>query len=139
MSTKKTKPLLEQDLGEYKDDNEIMVNTILELKKSIKSYKSANTILRKKNKELDAYGKEADELNEKRISYIDELKAALCNKDNEINILESRVRVLNEIINELHGEIDKLKDKIFVAEANEEYFIKLPWYKKLFFKDKFLP
>ena len=73
------------------------------------------------------YGKEADELNEKRIAKIDE-------QTKIIEGLNSQVKQLSDVSREQSEKIKKLREELVVANANLEYYKELPWYKRIFFK-----
>ena len=74
-----------------------------------------------------AYGKEADELNEKRIAKIDE-------QTKIIEGLNSQVKQLGDTSKEQAEKIKKLREELVVANSNLEYYKELPWYRRIFFK-----
>ena len=75
------------------------------------------------------YGKEADELNEARISKIDDLKNAISLKELFISQLQSQVSSLIEAKKELECMVNALK-------ANKEYYENLSWWERLTYKKK---
>lgn len=82
-------------------------------------------------KQLDLEG---DELYEKRIAEIEELKLTVNAKSNTITGLESQVRKMSEVLKEKDERIEELKSDVVVAEANLEYYKNMPWYKRIFAK-----
>lgn len=107
-----------------------MVEETASLKRSVASYKSTNSLQRKKIEQLEAYGKEADELNEKRIAEIDKLKTTIIDKEKTVAGLESQVTALKETIAECNDTIKNLRD----VEAEYLAFLEKPWFKRIFFK-----
>lgn len=80
-------------------------------------------------KQLDLEG---DELYEKRLAEIDDLKAALCQNENVVKGLEDQVKEMSLTIKQQKEDIALAKSDASVAEANLEYYKSLPWYKKIF-------
>ena len=80
-------------------------------------------------KQLDLEG---DELYEKRLAEIDVLKSAIKEKDATIVGLESQARKMSETMQEQSERIERLKNDISAADANLEYYMSLPWWKKIF-------
>lgn len=130
----KTYEMLLEDVEEYKKSGEQMGEEILTLRRSIASYKAANTLLREKIKNLQAYGKVVDEFSEKRIAEIDDLKTTLMAKDKNIEGLEAYAKSLKETIADRDKKIKELKDDVNVLQANYDYVMSLPWYKRIFIK-----
>lgn len=75
------------------------------------------------------YGKEADEINEARISKIDDLKKAISLKELFISQLQSQVSSLIEDKKELECMVNALK-------ADKEYYESLSWWERLTYKKK---
>lgn len=74
-----------------------------------------------------AYGKEADELNEKRISKIDE-------QEKVIDGLNSQVKSITDISNKRLQIITSLRVELTEAKETIEHYKELPWYRRIFFK-----
>ena len=91
----------------------------------------------KKYKELDLEG---DELYEKRIAEIDDLKAVLCAKDKLVKDKENVISGLNEQVYKLSQQVQTLKDSVAKKNADIQDlnalldYEKLPWWKKLFMR-----
>lgn len=100
---------------------------ITSLKRQLAGSKGRNKQLTKDVEKWKAYGKEADELNEKRIAKIDE-------QTKIIEGLNSQVKQLSDVSKEQSEKIKKLREELVVANASLEYYKELPWYKRIFFK-----
>lgn len=74
-----------------------------------------------------AYGKEADELNEKRIGKIEELEKV-------IEGLNSQVKTITDISNKRLQIINSLRVELTEARETISLYKGLPWYKRIFFK-----
>ena len=74
-----------------------------------------------------AYGKEADELNEKRIGKIEE-------QEKVIEGLNSQVKTITDISNKRLQIINSLRIELTEARENIRHYKGLPWYKRIFFK-----
>ena len=96
-------------------------------KRQLAGSKGRNKQLTQDVEKWKAYGKEADELNEKRIAKIDE-------QEKVIDGLNSQVRQLSDTSREQAEKIKKLREELVVANANLEYYKELPWYRRIFFK-----
>lgn len=118
--------------------------TVETLKRSVASYKSANTMLKRKVDELTkdverykALDAEGDKLNEKRLSENESMKIALDAKDKVIKEKEGVIRGLNEQVGSLSKQVMSLNDTL-VKKSTEiqdlnallEYE-RLPWWKKI--------
>lgn len=90
------------------------------LKKSNAAIKAQVTSQRKEKERWKDYGIEADELNEKRIAEIDDLKTTL-------SLANKKIEEYDKTIKELQRENEKYKEKC-------EEFRSLPWYKRIYFK-----
>ena len=126
---------------------EEMGNEIVSLKHQIGGYKAANSRCCKDlekykgevsrlHVELDkakAYGKEADELNEKKAEQIASLNATVEEKDRVIDGLQSQIAELNKRIANDGNNIQDLTVERDVAIANYDYICSLPWYKRAWF------
>lgn len=100
---------------------------ITSLKHQLTGQKGRMQQLSKEVQKWKDYGKEADELNEKRIAKIDE-------QTKIIEGLNSQVKQLSDASKEQYEKIKKLREELVVANANLEYYKELPWYKRIFFK-----
>ena len=100
---------------------------IKHLKMTIAGQKGRLQQLSKELLKWKDYGKEADELNEKRISEIDE-------QTKIIEGLNSQVKQLSDSSKEQCEKIKNLREELVVANANLEYYKELPWFKRIFFK-----
>lgn len=144
---------LQKEVNALRKSGDEMGEVILGLKRSIASYKSANTVLRRKLDREKAYGKEADELLDMKVTKIDELQTLLTAKQQEItqlenkvavqtgiaeskaNIiegLETQVREMSESLKTQANRIETLKSDAAVAQANLNNYKSLPWYRKIF-------
>ena len=72
-----------------------------------------------------AYGKEADELNEKRIGKIEELEKV-------IEGLNSQVKTITDISNKRSQIITSLRVELTEAKETINLYKGLPWYRKIF-------
>ena len=138
---------LEKDNNAYKQSGEEKGNEIASLKRQIGGYKAANSRCCKDlekykgevsrlHVELDkakAYGKEADELNEKKAEQIASLNATVEEKDRVIDGLQSQIAELNKRIANDGNNIQDLTVERDVAIANYDYICSLPWYKRAWF------
>lgn len=97
------------------------------LKHQLAGQKGRMQQLSKEIQKWKDYGKEADELNEKRIAKIDE-------QTKIIEGLNSQVKQLSDASKEQCEKIKKLREELVVANAILEYYKELPWYKRIFFK-----
>lgn len=107
-------------------------NEVTQLKKTIATLKRKITLLEKDVQRYKTLDKEGDELNEKRIGEIEELKA-------EINTLRSRIVHYEERITQQAQDIAKqslkikeLNGDLAMALANKEHEKAIPWYRKIF-------
>ena len=100
---------------------------ITSLKRQLAGSKGRNKQLMQDVEKWKAYGKEADEMNEKRIAKIDE-------QTKIIEGLNSQVKQLGDVSREQAEKIKKLREELVVANANLEYYKELPWYRRIFFK-----
>lgn len=96
-------------------------------KKVASGSKGRNKQLMQDVEKWKAYGKEADEMNERRIAKIDE-------QTKIIEGLNSQVKQLGDVSKEQAEKIKKLREELVVANANLEYYKELPWYRRIFFK-----
>ena len=100
---------------------------ITSLKHQLAGQKGRMQQLSKEVQKWKDYGKEADELNEKRIAKIDE-------QTKIIEGLNSQVKQLGDASKEQAEKIKKLHEELVVANANLEYYKELPWYKRIFIR-----
>lgn len=100
---------------------------ITSLKRQLAGSKGRNKQLMQDLEKWKAYGKEADELNEKRIAKIDE-------QTRIIEGLNSQVKQLGDVSKEQSEKIKNLREELGTASASLEYYKELPWYRRIFFK-----
>lgn len=100
---------------------------ITSLKRQLAGCKGRNKQLTQDVEKWKAYGKEADELNEKRIAKINE-------QTKVIEGLNSQVKQLSDVSGKQAEKIKKLREELVVANAILEYYKELPWYRRIFFK-----
>ena len=60
------------------------------------------------------------------------LKRVIKEKDMAIQGLEYQVRDMSETTKKQANRIEELKGDVSIAEANLEYYMSLPWWKKIF-------
>jgi len=164
---------IQKTIDVLKKDNDEMGREIISMKRQIAGYKTANDRYRKDiekckkeaqdevsslHVELDnakAYGKEADELNEKKALRIDTLEKALDDMTKQRGAAIKDVEKVNELNAELSKKLaDKddvlstareqiaatsqknkdLHDEICACKAQIDWYNNLPWYKKIFVK-----
>ena len=100
---------------------------ITSLKWQLAGRKSRNKQLSQDVEKWKAYGKEADEMNEKRIDKIDE-------QSKIIEGLNSQVRQLSSSSKEQAEKIKALRKELFDAREVIEHYKELPWFRRIFFK-----
>jgi len=100
---------------------------ITSLKRQLAGSKGRNKQLMQDVEKWKAYGKEADEMNEKRIAKIDE-------QNRIIECLNSQVKQLSDVSKEQSEKIKKLREELGTANSILEYYKELPWYRRIFFK-----
>ena len=96
-------------------------------KKVASGSKGRNKQLMRDVEKWKAYGKEADELNEKRIAKIDE-------QEKVIDGLNSQVKQLSDVSREQTEKIKALRKELSDAKETIEHYKELPWYRRIFFK-----
>ena len=96
-----------------------------QLKKTIASLRRKVTLLEKDVQLFKTLDREGDELNEKRIAQIDELKSIVAQLQDKILKYEDTILKQATRLKELEGDIR-------IEDANAEYRASLPWYKKIF-------
>ena len=152
-----SKTNMEQTIQTIKNDNQELMKENASLKRQIGGYKAANERYRKNLENLEkckeeaqdmvlrlqvelsnakVYGKEADELNEKKVEQIASLNATVEEKDRVIAGLQSQIAELNKRIANNEKNIQDLTGERDVAIANYDYVCGLPWYQRMFFKGK---
>ena len=101
--------------------------------------KSLQNIIEDAKDEVDrikTYAKESDEKNEKKAEQIASLNATVDEKDRVIAALQSQIAELNKRIANNEKNIQDLTGERDVAIANYDYVCGLPWYQRMFYKDK---
>lgn len=117
--------VLEKDIEAYRKDGEKMCNEILELRRSVASYKSAKTVRKRRIEELErqvehnrAVDVEGDHLYEEALETIESMKKVEQGLNDQVmkltEELEQVKRERNTLLVELYNERDK------------------PWWKKIF-------
>ena len=100
---------------------------ITSLKRQLAGSKSRNKQLSQDVEKWKAYGKEADEMNEKRIDKIDE-------QSKIIEGLNSQVKTITDISNKRLQIITSLRAELTEAKEVIEHYKELPWFRRIFFK-----
>lgn len=118
---------LEERIAMMDADNSALCSDLEHWKKVAAGLKGRNKQLMQDVEKWKAYGKEADEMNERRIAKIDE-------QTKIIEGLNSQVKQLGDVSREQAEKIKKLREELVVANANLEYYKELPWYRRIFFK-----
>lgn len=147
----------EQTIQSIKGDIQELMEENASLKRQISGFKASNNRYKKQAKndaiyikslqnvlddakdEVDSiktYAKESDEKNEKKAEQIASLNATVEEKDRVIAGLQSQIAELNKCIANNEKNIQDLTGERDVAIANYEYVCGLPWYKRMFYKDK---
>ena len=138
------------DIQELMDKNASLKRQICGFKASNNRYKkqvkndaiyvkSLQNIIEDAKDEVDrikTYAKESDEKNEKKAEQIASLNATVEEKDRVIAGLQSQIAELNKRIVNNEKNIQDITGERDVAIANYEYVCGLPWYKRMFYKDK---
>lgn len=114
-------------LGQFREQVSSLEAEVASLKHQLAGSKGRNRQLTQDVEKWKAYGKEADELNEKRVAKIDE-------QTRIIEGLNSQVKQLSDVSKEQSEKIKKLREELGTANANLEYYKELPWYRRIFFK-----
>lgn len=111
------------------------------LKHQLGGFMRSNAEYKKKVEHYKQLDKEGDELNERRIAEIDDLKDKLkeaerCvhGKERVIDGLNDQAMGLRETISAQEALIKDLRGDLTAYEANTEWFNALPWWKKMFTK-----
>ena len=147
----------EQTIQTLKGDNQELIKENASLKRQICGFKASNNRYKKQAKDdalyvkslqnlldesqgevdrIKTYAKESDEKNEKKAEQIASLNATVDEKDRMIAALQSQIAELNKRIANNEKNIQDLRGERDVAIANYEYVCGLPWYKRMFYKDK---
>ena len=116
---------LEKDIEMYRKDGEKLGDEILSLRRSVSSYKSANTVLRRKVDELTKKAEhnrdvdvEGDHLYEEALAKIEDMKKT------ELGLSDQVAKLTTRLI-EVDSEKESLKKELEEEKAK-------PWYKKIF-------
>lgn len=123
---------LEERIAMMDADNSALCTDLEHWKKVAAGLKGYSKQLEKRVEHYKQLDLEGDELYEKRLAEIDCLKSSIEEKDATIAGLESQVKKISETIKEQAVRIEELKGDAAVAEANLEYYMSLPWWKKIF-------
>lgn len=123
---------LEERIAMMDADNSALCTDLEHWKKVAAGLKGYSKQLEKRVEHYKQLDLEGDELYEKRLAEIDCLKSSIEEKDATIAGLESQVKKMSETIKEQADRIEELKGDAAVAEANLEYYMSLPWWKKIF-------
>lgn len=120
---------LEERIATMDADNSALCTDLEHFKRVAAGQKGRMQQLSKEVQKWKDYGKEADEINEARISKIDDLKNAISLKELFISQLQSQVSSLLEAKKELECMVNALK-------ADKEYYENLSWWERLTYKKK---
>ena len=120
---------LEERIATMDADNSALCTDLEHFKRVAAGQKGRMQQLSKEVQKWKDYGKEADEINEARISKIDDLKNAISLKEFFISQLQSQVSSLLEAKKELECMVNALK-------ADKEYYENLSWWERLTYKKK---
>lgn len=148
--TEQTIQTIKVDIQELMEENASLKRQIFGFKTSNNRYKkqakndalyvkSLQNIIEDAKYEVDrikTYAKESDEKNEKKSEQIASLNATVEEKDRVIAGLQSQIAELNKRIANNEKNIQDITGERDVAIANYEYVCGLPWYKRMFYKDK---
>ena len=147
----------EQTIQTIKGDNQELMKENASLKRQIFGFKTSNNRYKKQAKDdaiyikslqsiiedakdevdrIKTYAKESDEKNEKKAEQIASLNATVKEKDLVIAGIKSKIAELNKRIANNEKNIQDIMDERDVAIANYDYICRLPWYKRMFYKDK---
>ena len=129
---------LEKEIESYRADGEKLGGEILSLRRSVSSYKGANTKLKYENEQLSkeierlrVLGREGDELCEQYAGEKDALSKIIDEKEKVISGLNSQVSELRDKISEQAKEIEGLcVEKEDLSKALD--YEQKPWWKKIF-------
>ena len=128
---------LKEDYTKMCSMHDDAIKEIVSLKRSVTSYKGANSKLKKEVEMYKNLDLEGDELYEKRIAETDKLKLALEAKDKALKEKESVISGLNEQVYKLSQQVQTLKDSVAKKNADIQDlnalldYEKLPWWKKM--------
>ena len=117
--------VLEKDIEAYRKDGEKMCNEILELRRSVASYKSAKTVRQRRIEELErqvehnrAVDIEGDHLYEEALKTIESMKKVEQGLNDQVMKLTEELAQVRRERNTLLVELNDERDK--------------PWWKKIF-------
>ena len=119
---------LEKRIAIMQESDSALCADLEHWKKVAAGSKGRNKQLMQDVEKWKAYGKEADELNEKRIAKIDE-------QEKVIDGLNSQVKTITDTSNKRLQIITSLRAELTEAKEAIEHYKELPWYRRIFFKD----
>ena len=119
---------LEKRIAIMQESDSALCADLEHWKKVAAGSKGRNKQLMQDVEKWKAYGKEADELNEKRIAKIDE-------QTKVIEGLNSQVKQLSDVSREQAEKIKALRKELSDAKETIEHYKELRWYRRIFFKD----
>lgn len=122
---------LEERVAIMDADNSALCTDLEHWKKVAAGLKGHNRQLAERVEHYKQLDLEGDELYEKSLAEIDGLKSSIREKDATITGLESQVKKMSETLRKQAVSIEELKGDVAVAEANLEYYMSLPWWKKI--------
>jgi len=122
---------LEERIATMNADNSALCADLEHWKKVAAGLKGHNRQLAERVEHYKQLDLEGDELYEKSLAEIDGLKSSIREKDATITGLESQVKKMSETLREQAVSIEELKGDVAIAEANLEYYMSLPWWKKI--------
>ena len=114
-------------LGQFREQVSSLEAEVTSLKHQLAGSKGRNKQLTQDVEKWKAYGKEADEMNEKRIAKIDE-------QEKVIDGLNSQVKQLGDSSKEQSENIKALRKELSEAKETIEHYKELPWYRRIFYK-----
>ena len=114
-------------LGQFREQVSSLEAEVTSLKHQLAGSKGRNKQLTQDVEKWKAYGKEADEMNEKRIAKIDE-------QEKVIDGLNSQVKQLSDSSKEQSENIKALRKELSEAKETIEHYKELPWYRRIFYK-----
>ena len=123
---------LEKRISLMEADNTALFTDLAHWKNVANGLKGRNKQLAERVEHYKQLDLEGDELYEKSLVEIDRLKSDIKEKDATIVGLESQARKMSETMQEQSERIERLKKDISVADVNLEYYMSLPWWKKIF-------
>ena len=108
-------------------DNVALMKENKSLKFQIGGYITANKNLKRKLDKANAYGREADEMYNEKLTELDECKKTILSLNSQITELNVRIGELISDNNTLKGDRDDWKELY-------DFYLKMPWYRRIFMR-----